>query len=96
MDPGIVTGDSWAGISDLMRALWLLLPLVVVFGGSLLLSLAVIPSLVTSGELPARAEKLRAPLYFVAAVAFVAYLVALGAVVQAAGIIDRFWPRWWI
>lgn len=96
MDPGIVSHDTWAGISGLMRALWLLVPLVVVFGGSLLLSLAVIPSLVTSGELPTRAEKLRAPLYVVAAVALVAFLLALGAAVQATEAIGQFWPRWWI
>ncbi len=96
MDPGIITHDTWAAISGLMRPLWLLVPLVVVFGGSLLLSLAIIPSLVTTGELPARAEKLRAPLYVVAGIALAALVVDVVVVVRAVGVIGELWPRWWI
>ncbi|MBI2866362.1 MAG: hypothetical protein HYX99_03260 [Chloroflexi bacterium] len=96
MDPAVITRDIWAGISDVMWSLWFLVPLVAVFGGSLLLSLAFIPSLRASGELPPWAERLRPPLYLAALIAFVALVVSLVVAVQALLVMGEFWPRWWI
>lgn len=96
MDVGVITKDTWEGIHNLVTVLWLVLPLAVILGGSLLLSLAVNPSLVSTGELPQRTERLRLPLYAVALISGVALIAVLVATALAAGIIGDFWPRWLI
>jgi len=94
MDVGIISGDTWEGIHRMTIGLWLLLPLAVIFGLSLLLSLAIIPSLIYTGELSPRAERLRLPLYALALVSGAALAAALIIVGLDAGVIGEFWPRW--
>ncbi len=94
MDVGVITPDMWQGIHRLLAFLWVLVPLAVIAGGSLLLSLAVIPSLATTGELPPQTERLRRPLYLVGLISGVGLVVALIIAVVSAGVIGEFWPRW--
>ncbi len=96
MDVGVITSDTWEGIHRLVRVLWLVVPLAVICGGSLLLSMALIPSLISTGELPPHTRRLRLPLYAVALVSGVALVAALVVMLLAAGIIGEFWPRWLI
>ena len=60
---------------------WIYFPIVVTLGLTLLVAHAVIPSMVSTGQLPESSQKLRVPLTGVAALLFVA-----GAVILSLGI----------
>lgn len=94
MDVGIITWNTWEGIYRLLIVIWLVVPLAIIFGGSLLLSMALIPSLISTGELPPNTGRLRRPLYAVALVSGAALVAVLIAMFRAAGVIAEFWPRW--
>jgi len=74
--------------------LWVMVPLAVICGGSLLLSMAVIPSLISTGELPLHTGRLRPLLFAAALISGAALAAALVAAVLASGVIGDFWPRW--
>ena len=94
MDVGVITQDMWQGINRLLGFLWVLVPLAVTAGGSLLLSLAIIPSLIAAGELHPQAERLRHPLQVVALLSGIGLVAALIIALLSAGVISEFWPRW--
>ena len=96
MDPAYFTTDIWHDISTGLRFLWLYVLLILGFVTNFLIAHAVIPSLASSGQIPAKLVKLRALIYVMAfgilALAVVIFIVTafnLGAV-------HRVWPRWWI
>jgi len=71
VDPHFITGDLWRSLTSNLMLLWGLLGSVILFGGSLLFAIAIIPSLVGSGHLPASAPgpaKVVRPLFFLLAV----------------------------
>jgi hypothetical protein len=71
-EPAFITSADWAAISGLLAALWQILGSVFGFGGSMLLAHGMIPSLVSSRDLPAElGKRVRPPLY-IAGLAFLA------------------------
>ncbi len=72
MDPNFINHDLWGRLTDNLMLMWGLVGSVFLFAGSLLMAVAVIPSLVASGHLPASPPgptKAVRPLFFLAAVA---------------------------
>ena len=94
MDPNVVTSADWAQLWDLLHFLWLTLLFVVGFAGNLLLALAVIPSQVHSGHLPAGALRLRPLLLLLALVALVGVALSLATAVSQAEVVGRIYPKW--
>ena len=80
-DPKALTSVEWNNIHMFLQWFWIYFPIVVTFGLTLLVAHAVIPSMVSTGQLPESIQKLRVPLTGVAALLFVA-----GAVILSLGI----------
>ena len=80
-DPKALTSVEWNNIHMFLQWFWNYFPIVVTFGLTLLVAHAVIPSMVSSGQLPESTQKLRVPLTGVAALLFVA-----GAIILSLGI----------
>ncbi len=86
MDPHFITGDLWRSLTSNLMLLWGFAGSVILFAGSLLLAIGVIPSLVGSGHLPARPPgpaKVVRPLFF---------LLALVGAVGVAFFLSQFLP----
>ncbi len=96
MDPTIPSGAEWSQITWLVKALWALLAAVAILGGSLLLSLAVIPSLVATHHLPSRTLKVRPLLLLGAALALVVLVWLVAYFVREVGVLKNIYDRWWI
>ncbi|MSQ40481.1 MAG: hypothetical protein EXR55_02235 [Dehalococcoidia bacterium] len=67
MDPNFITSDLWRSLTSNLMLLWGFAGSVILFAGSLLLAIAVIPSLVGSGHLPSTPPgpaKMVRPLFF--------------------------------
>ena len=71
-DPKALTSVEWNNIHMFLQWFWIYFPIVVTFGLTLLVAHAVIPSMVSTGQLPESTQKLRVPLTGVAALRFVA------------------------
>ena len=80
-DPKALTSVEWNNIHMFLQWFWIYFPIVVTFGLTLLVAHAVIPSMVSTGQLPESTQKLRVPLTGVAALLFVA-----GAIILSLGI----------
>ena len=80
-DPKALTSVEWNNIHMFLQWFWIYFPIVVTFGLRLLVANAVIPSMVSTGQLPESTQKLRVPLTGVAALLFVA-----GAIILSLGI----------
>jgi hypothetical protein len=70
MDPNMPNAQDWHQILPLLQDLWLFVLFMVGFAGNLMLSHAVIPSLVGTHHIPQRASSLRPILYLVSALSF--------------------------
>ena len=99
MDPSFINHDLWGRLTDNLMLLWGFLGSVILFAGSLLMAIAVIPSLVASGHLPASppgpAKAVR-PLFFLAAAAGAAGIVyTLSQVIPGIrDLLPLIWNRW--
>ena len=96
LDPDYISGANWDQIGDTLFFLWGVPLVVIVLAFSLLFARAVIPSLVASGHLPAKAFQLRLILYGVAAVAAAALALVFLNLIQEVRVIEEFYFKWWI
>jgi len=94
MDPQVVTSADWAQLWDLIHFMWLTLLFVAGFAGNLLLALAILPSQVRTGHLPAGVLRLRPLLFLMALVALAGAGISLGVAVSQAGVVGRIYPKW--
>jgi len=94
MDPRIMTAEQWQLNNDTLRYLVLFVGLVINTAMSFLLAHAIIPSLVNSGEMPARISRLRGILYPISAVSFLLFLWSFSIVITGVvSVIQTFYPR---
>ena len=97
MDPNFIGTGEWSRVFDLVHVLWLLPVGMIGFAFSLLLGLAVVPSLVSTGNLaPGRARLLRRGVLAVSAAAFALLVWIAVTVADRIDIIKDIYPRWWI
>ena len=95
MDPSPIVQSDWQSILDNLFILWLIVGTVIMVGGSWILAHVFIPSLVGSGHLPQKIDRIR-PLFYVAAIVAA---VGLGALVYSlfgmGDMIERFYWNGW-
>ena len=63
VDPAAVNADLWSDIGNWLHWFWAYFFCIVIIAFSFLTTHAIIPSLVSSGQLPAKFLKLRLPIY---------------------------------
>ena len=96
MDPEFITTSFWDRIGGTDTFLFLFGIFVIGFAFIFLTSHAIIPSLVASGHLPERAQRLRRGLYLSATIIFVAAVTFLAISMKFGQVIGDFWARRWI
>ena len=96
MDPPFLTNQIWHDLSTMLRFLWVYVFFIIAVAFNFLIAHAIIPSLVDSGQLPARVARLR-PLFYLGALSLLALAaVFLVLTLMNADVLGRVWPRWWI
>ncbi len=88
-DPNFITSQNWAGLSDLLAALWLIAGAAIGFGASMLLAQGMIPSLAISRDVPhAAARRIRPALYAAAAAFLIVLLFGIALFIDRLGVIS--------
>ena len=95
-DPKALTSVDWDNIHLFLQWFWIYFPIVVTFGITLLTAHAIIPSLVTTGQLPESTQKLRIPLTGFAVLLFAAGVVVLILGINATLDVRNVWGRFLI
>ena len=96
MDPEFLTNEHWAGISTMLRFLWAYWFFIIGFGLTLLLAHAVVPSLISTQQLPLSIGRLR-PMLYLGALGILGFaLVFIILTVINGGVIKDIFERWWI
>lgn len=95
-DPKALTGANWQDIHVWLQFFWIYFPLVLTFAVSVLTAHAIIPSLVNTGHISERANRLRVPLTVFAFGVFVAAVVLMVLVINSALNVEKFWDRFLI
>jgi hypothetical protein len=96
MDPEVITTAIWADISWVLRFLWLFWFFIIGFATHMLLAHALIPSLVSSGQLPESFGRVRPMIYLGGLGALLLAIISLVVSISGMGFINDFWTRWWI
>ena len=95
-DPKALTSVEWNNIHFFLQWFWIYLPIVITFAITMLTAHALIPSLVSTGQLPESMQRLRLPLTAFAALVFVAAVVILILGINATLDVRQVWPRFLI
>lgn len=96
MDPRPLTSPDWTNILVLVRALWVLLALVVVFGGAFLSAHVFLPYLAATSNQPRGVKHLRLALYSVSAIALVTAVVLATRTLSQVSSVLQFYPKLWM
>ena len=97
MDPQPLSSADWIQISRLLNYLFLFTGLALAAALALLMSHAIIPSLVQSHDAPTGLSTLRWIAYPLSAVALILALYALArGLMLASEVMQRVYPRFWI
>ena len=96
LDPEPLTMSGWADVSNFLLYLGIYIIFIATFAFSLLISLAVIPSLVSTGHIPRQALKLRPLGIGFSVIALMAAASFMGLVVSGYVGFDDFFPRWFM
>ena len=96
IDPNYIGSVEWHNIDQLV--MWLIfLPLsMIVFAFSMAIAHAIIPSAVTSGHIPANANKLRPLFYGASAIGAVLVIIVVINIFTTVDVIRDVYPDWWI
>ena len=96
-DPDAINAVDWLLIGKWLTRIWLYFFCIVGFAFTMLTAHAIIPSLVSSGQIPKElAGKLRPPLYGTAVLILAAAITFLAFTVDKSLRIEDFWDRFWI
>ena len=95
-DPAFLTTEHWNGLANLLYSWWFYILTIVAFGLTFLLAHAIIPSLVTTKDIRADAQRIR-PLLYIGALLFLGLAgFFLASIVDLARVIETFYSRWLI
>jgi hypothetical protein len=94
LDPDPVTMSVWADINSVLLFLGIYIVLIATFAASVLVGVAFIPSLVSTGHLPKAAMKLLPVAVAFGVLALIAAGVFLAMVVLDYQKVDDIYPRW--
>ena len=96
MDPNFIGASEWKQISTALTFL-IAVPLSVIgFAFPMLFAKALIPSMVSTGHLPKRVEKVKPLLYLAAAFSFLIFLWVLTNFIQGSAVLEHIYNRRWI
>ena len=96
MDPEFITTEHWSGISTMLRFLGAFWFFIIGFALTLLIAHAIVPSLVSTRQLPPSVARLN-PLLSLGAFGILAItLLFIILTVINGDVIADFWERWWI
>lgn len=96
VNPEVVTSEQWNQIRMTLVWLWAFTGAIVVFGGCLLMSQALIPSLASTRDIPERYLSFRPALTGVAIVFLLIAIFALVNFVINLQVLYEIYPRVWI
>ncbi|MCM8747719.1 hypothetical protein NET02_01005 [Thermomicrobiaceae bacterium CFH 74404] len=96
MTPENVTSEQWQQISTALVWFWAFLGCVVGFAANFLVGYAIIPSLVSTRDLPARAMTVRPVLFALAVVFLLAAIFSFINLVGGIQVLYEIWPQKWI
>lgn len=88
--------EFWDQIYDAMQWLVLLHLAVVLFAGSMLMARAILPSLIETEDIPARAGRLIPLFYASALVGFVGIIVLASLFLSDAQVVQDIYDRTWV
>ena len=94
LDPDPVTMSVWADINSVLLFLGIYIVLIATFAASVLVGVAFIPSLVSTGHLPKAAMKFLPVAVAFGVLALIAAGVFLAMVVLDYQKVDDIYPRW--
>jgi len=96
MTPAVVTAEQWQQIHQTLIWFWAFLGFIVVFAANMLVAYAIIPSLVSTRDLPAKVAAIRPVLFALAAIFLIAAVFAFVNVINGIQVLYEIWPRRWI
>jgi hypothetical protein len=96
MDPEYINSTDWRAIGNLLHFFWFILIFAIGFGFNFLMAHAIIPSLIGTGHLPQRLNRVRRIFYAGAFGAFIMALFCVTRIIGEAHILKSIWERWWI
>jgi hypothetical protein len=96
MTPANVTAEQYEQIRQALIWFWAFLGLVVAFAANLLVAYAIIPSLISTRDLPTRVGAIRPVLFALAAIFLLAALYAFVNIVNGVQVLYEIWPHRWI
>jgi hypothetical protein len=96
MTPAVVTAEQWQQIHQTLIWFWAFLGFIVVFAANMLVAYAIIPSLVSTRDLPAKVAAIRPVLFALAAIFLIAAVFAFVNVVNGIQVLYEIWPQRWI
>jgi hypothetical protein len=96
MTPAVVTAEQWQQIHQTLIWFWAFLGCIVVFAANMLVAYAIIPSLVSTRDLPAKVAAIRPVLFALAAIFLIAAVFSFVNVVNGIQVLYEIWPQRWI
>jgi len=96
MTPANLTTEHWQQVSTALVWFWAFLGCVVGFAASFLTGYAIIPSLVSTRDLPSRAMAARSVLFALAALFLLAAIFSFVNLVNGIQVLYQIWPERWI
>ncbi len=96
MTPAVLTAEQWQQVSQTLVWFWAFLGCIVAFAANFLVAYAIIPSLVSTRDLPARLTAIRPILFVLAALFFIAALFSFVNIVRGVQVLYEIWPARWI
>ncbi len=96
MTPANVTAEQYQQISQALIWFWAFLACVVAFAANFLVAYAIIPSLISTRDLPTKVAALRPVLFALAALFLLAALFSFVNIVNGIQVLYEIWPHRWI
>ena len=95
-DPGAIGSFEWSEIGKLLHNIWYYFALIIAFAFIMLTALAIIPSLVSTRQLPQSANLLRFSLVLTGLGILGLAITLMVYTVDVARVIGIFYDRYWI
>ncbi|MDI3339647.1 MAG: hypothetical protein QJR03_03865 [Sphaerobacter sp.] len=96
MNVEVTTAEQWTQINSGLIWFWAFPSCIVIFAASLLLAHAMIPSLVSTRQLPQKAMSVRPVFYLIALVALVGAIFSLANIVTHLSVLYDLYQKVWI
>ena len=97
MDPSTLGHLEWSELGKLLTSLWIVVLFIVLFAANIIVGHNFLPSFIMSGHVPQAFHKARIAFYVFA---FTCLAIAVYFIIQVigltAGVLQRFWPDFYL